>query len=652
MTIRNDKPTGKRGAAYIRVSHGEKQDPERQRETIRAWAGKRKLAITRWYEDVEGRNPRDRAECREQFQQLIAEVQAGQIDWIVVDSQDRWGVKDQLEFGYFGHILRQNDCELWSVAQGHLTGTDDAAVFTTTVGNVTSTREQREKGQRAISGKRRSAAIGEWQGGHVPYGYDVACVDRASGVERWRVVILKMVPKQGIWHRVIVYPDKRQERCDGDGRFPRKQDWEKFVLSPSVLGERVEKVREIFTLFATGSWTVRGLCDRLNRKSVDPVVGVGWYHTRLKPMLQNPAYYVGQTVYGKLSHGRHAWYVEGEYLVPPRVKGRAKMGRRNKVEDWVFPPPGEALIEKDLWDKVQERLNSEKPAIKRGLRDERLWLAGLVVCGRCGQRMAGHAQGGLAYVCQTYIKYGKSNKSGCRLHRVQQAKLEEMIGRYIDDVGPALKLVLEGGDCPQRSAAARQYDEGDAEVMSILGRMANWLRSQGISLSPDRTELIEEIYEREWEAEQERFRRELATEEAGLRRLVLNMNRLSDEDTEAVAIQQQLIREANTRVEGLRRQTVSLMDELETATTKVMDAMETLERLKADMAGDDARRKALALRRAVDRIVCTFNHYDHRTQDRRSTTDFVQRSTLASVQIVPVNGSPQTLTVGRQPEPG
>src|SRR5262245_4856695 len=139
------KPTGKRGAAYIRVSHGEKQNPERQREAIRSWAEKAGVSVNDWYEDIVGRNPRDLAEDREQFQRMLEDVKSGKWDWIVVDSQDRFGVKDQYEYGYFVHIFRQHDCELWGVGQGLLSSTDDAAVFVTTVGNQTSSKEQKEK---------------------------------------------------------------------------------------------------------------------------------------------------------------------------------------------------------------------------------------------------------------------------------------------------------------------------------------------------------------------------------------------------------------------------------------------------------------------------------------------------------------------------
>jgi hypothetical protein len=51
-------------------------------------------------------------------------VQAGKWDWIVVDSQERFGTKDAFEFGYFAHLFRMSDCQLWSVSQGHLTADD------------------------------------------------------------------------------------------------------------------------------------------------------------------------------------------------------------------------------------------------------------------------------------------------------------------------------------------------------------------------------------------------------------------------------------------------------------------------------------------------------------------------------------------------
>jgi hypothetical protein len=63
---RSNTPKGNRGAAYIRVSDGEKQDPQRQRETVQRWAANRGLLISRLAEDFEGRNLRAKAERQDQ----------------------------------------------------------------------------------------------------------------------------------------------------------------------------------------------------------------------------------------------------------------------------------------------------------------------------------------------------------------------------------------------------------------------------------------------------------------------------------------------------------------------------------------------------------------------------------------------------------
>lgn len=650
MNGKHDTPSGIRGAAYIRVSDGDKQDPERQREMIRAWVTNRGLTITRWYEDIRGRNPRDKAADREQFQLLMRDIEAGLVDWVVVDSQDRFGTSNQFEFGHYIHRMIQHDCQLWSVAQGLMSSTDDAAIFCTTVGNVTSTREQREKGQRAISSKRRYAALGEWQGGYVPYGYDVVCLDDATQKERWRVVILRMVPEQDIWNRVIVYPDGRQERCDGKDMFPKHQTWEKLRLAPTIIEERQRVVRDLFRQFASGSWTVRGMANRLNRAKVDPVVGLGWYNTRLKPMLQNPVYHVGQTVYGKNSHGRHAWYVGGEYLVPPKQKGKPKAGRRNKESDWVFPPAGTSLVEKDLWAEVQARLNSTKTTIKRGLRDDKLWLAGLVLCGHCGAKMTGSSQGGPNYRCTNYVKFGSENPHGCRLHRVRQEQLEERLGHYLAEVGPEMRLLLEG-----RQSVFVEDDRGLGDMVDRVRALRERIAS-AVGLEWDGESLIEStmltLYRKQHAAEQPKVEHELRDAEAQLRNLILGMNRLPSSATAAIEVQQQLIHDADAKVRELRDRQERLDEQLTNAKTELLQVCRQISEAQQSIKGDDNRRKALTLRKVLEQIVCRFDHFDHKTRDPRATTKTVQRSTLKSVEFVPVQGRPQGFTTDNQPARG
>ena len=266
------KPTGSRGCAYIRVSHGDtdentfrrNQDPTAQRSMVEQWATRHGKSISRWYMDTEGRNPRDMAHKRQHFQQLLRDVQAGLWDWVVVDSQDRIDPADNAEMGHYIYLFRQSDCELWSVdasqgKDGLLTSTDMGAVFSTTVGSVTSGADLKERGKRQVSRKRENAKKGEWQGGYVPYGFDVVCLNGETRKEVWRVVIEKMVPTKNMWQRYIVHPDGRRERCDGKDTFPSKNNWEKLELAPSVVAERIEIIQEIFDLFASGAWDRSGV---------------------------------------------------------------------------------------------------------------------------------------------------------------------------------------------------------------------------------------------------------------------------------------------------------------------------------------------------------------------------------------------------------
>jgi DNA invertase Pin-like site-specific DNA recombinase len=634
------KPNGNRGVAYIRVSDGDRQDPERQRQTIRTWAEKRGLTISHWFEDVKGRNARDRSEDRINFQKLIKDIEANKVPWVVVDSQDRWGTaKHAFEFGKWASLLIEHDCQLWSVNQGHLTAPDAATAFTTTAGSVTSTEELKKFGERQVSGKRTKALSGQWQGGYVPYGFDVVCQDSGTGVERWRVAILKMIPTKGKWHRVRIYPDGKQERCDGKDRFPRKQDWEVFKLAPTVITERITTAQEIFKLFSSGAWSVRGLCNRLNERKIDPVIGEGWYGSRLKPMLSNPAFYIGSTVWGKLSHGKNAQYVGGEYIVPPKKNGKATTGRKNAESDWVFPPLSTAVVDKSIWDEVQVRLKSTKLNIKRGLRDDRLWLAGLLICGTCGQRMTGNAQGLLNYRCTSYVKFGKNNPYGCKLHRVPQSVIEPVINEYLDTIAPEVKELLPTKDNPNLLAPVHaKLATREQELWGVFGAMRKYLDEKGIKVSKEEGELpsLLDTYLNEYAKDQDKLQVELTEKEAELKTLLVKLIKMPDGP--ATQMVSQMIDEVNREVAELRQKLIPLNTELDTAYAD-LEALDKLFTEAQEAApGDDGKRKALTVRKVVERIILHFDHTTRPATDRRSKAATVESSVLSRLEFIPVTG--------------
>jgi DNA invertase Pin-like site-specific DNA recombinase len=168
------------------------QDTLRQREAIEH----SKMRIDHWLEDHQSR---DKASKRPDFQRLLKAVQAGQVHTIVVASLDRFGVKDAYEMGKFFTILRDHNCRLLDATGKHLNADDDATVLTSTIGALTSSREQKEKAGRVLTGKLTLARKGNFLGGYVPYGMDVVCSmpkDRSSGVAFTRATtnVSKSIP--------------------------------------------------------------------------------------------------------------------------------------------------------------------------------------------------------------------------------------------------------------------------------------------------------------------------------------------------------------------------------------------------------------------------------------------------------------------------
>ncbi len=288
--------------SYLRCS-SDQQDTLRQREDIQRSG----LKIDQWLEDHESR---DQAHKRPDFQRLLRAVQAGQIKTVVVQSLDRFGVKDAYEMGKFFSILRDHDCRLLDAAGKQLNAEDDATVLTSTIGALTSSREQREKATRVLTGKMTLARKGQFLGGYCPYGCDVVAFD-AQGNEVWRVVY------EGHDLRVKVYPDGRRERFDGKRNRPPKALHETLKYRPSIVAERVKYVKLIITWYTTESISAGQIANRLNDLGVSPVFGPLWHQGVVKHLLSNPIY-VGKPTYNKQSNSRFMEFSNGQVKTAER----------------------------------------------------------------------------------------------------------------------------------------------------------------------------------------------------------------------------------------------------------------------------------------------------------------------------------------------
>jgi DNA invertase Pin-like site-specific DNA recombinase len=226
------------GAAYVRVSD-DLQDMLRQYEAIHAFEERHGVSIPKSHRFEDEGWARDTAAKRPDFQRLLKLAESGHIQWIVVSERDRFGTTDADEFMHYRYLLRQWGCRLYDTAGTEWTRKDIATVITAVVEGEKSEQEQHGISRRVLGGKAAYAKRGEWQGGTVPLGLDVACYScvpleagagkaNADLPELWRVV------SEGLHKRVKVYPDGRTERFDGEGNFPAFQrETEVLRLTPS-----------------------------------------------------------------------------------------------------------------------------------------------------------------------------------------------------------------------------------------------------------------------------------------------------------------------------------------------------------------------------------------------------------------------------------
>ncbi len=146
-------------------------------------------------------------------------------------------------------------------------------------------------------------------------------------------------------------------------------------------------VRRIFSTYVAGAG-LREIARGLNRehipapydkKAYAKPAGRGWSHLTVFAVLRNERY-IGRVVWNK-----RRWERSGS--------ARRRRPLENDRRDWVVTErPDLAIIERDLWDRVQERI-AERSAEGRKLPRVRVGhdpspLSHLLVCGACRNRMS------------------------------------------------------------------------------------------------------------------------------------------------------------------------------------------------------------------------------------------------------------------------
>ncbi|UPT75613.1 MAG: recombinase family protein [Elusimicrobiota bacterium] len=201
-------------------------------------------------------------------------------------------------------------------------------------------------------------------GGAAPYGYDRMLVDESGK------------------HLGVLETGK-----------PKADKTQRIVFVPGDPG-RIGTVKRIFATFerGVGLWTI---VDMLNREGIASPRGKSWAKSQVRSLLQNVAY-IGRKVYNKRDYT--SWRKFGSRLMKPQ-------------SEWVIVENAHAaIIEKDLFDRVQARFKTRKMSSGRPYHTPYLLSARLkCTCNHNYQGISKYHEGKFvrSYSCGGYHNKGK-----------------------------------------------------------------------------------------------------------------------------------------------------------------------------------------------------------------------------------------------------
>ena len=159
------------------------------------------------------------------------------------------------------------------------------------------------------------------------------------------------------------------------------------------------------------------------------------------------------------------------------------------------------IIEKAVFERVQEQLILRSNTGYRGIKKYRTDYTGYLFCGDCGKPMSSMSRPNLApaYRCSTYSKRGKEY---CSSHHVRIDKLDATLKKYVTLLRDNSVMISENLD-ELLSESNKNYISEDtpqminAQIKQLKNDLSNVIkqRVKDITAHPEREELINDAYE-------------------------------------------------------------------------------------------------------------------------------------------------------------
>jgi DNA invertase Pin-like site-specific DNA recombinase len=484
--------------ALARVS-SPSQDPQGQIDNMTAMLRARGVHVPaeRWHV-LRGVSRADVA-ADPDFQTILRLIEADRVGNCFIERQDRFGSDDDAELLILIGVLRAHGTALIDLTAGlDLTGKDDVTQMTRFMGSYKSLKERRDLAQGSLRTRislfRES---GSWPTGKSPYAYGKRCLS-ADGKPLWQ-----FIPADGVRGELYHFDaDGNLTLTHPDCRIPRKSKGarEKTVLVPGRPDD-VKAVKLVYDLFVRLGLSKRGIAGRLNGEGLR-FNGKPFSHWSIVTILRNPAY-AGDTVFGRRRTAKHFSFAADGLLVPANGHGPTE---RDPAECLVRKDTHEALVSRAVWEAAQAKLDAEQTAARAGhkrfaVRNPAYYLRGLLVCGACGQPLAGDTatdpdtgRKTVVYVCSSHQRAHKNAAApACGHRRISHDDAEKLLLDKLRELNVELETLASAGARANLQARLERLGQDDEEMVEqwygwldegLLAFMA-YLRAMRIPSSHD-----------------------------------------------------------------------------------------------------------------------------------------------------------------------
>lgn len=325
---------------------------------------------------------------RPQFQKMMEDIRRGRIRCVIVKDLSRFG-RDYIECGYYlEKIFPFMGVRFIAITDRYdsLTAGDAEGTLMVPLKNMVNAAYAKDISRKIITSFRARQDKGEFLPSFAPYGY--------------------------------VKSETRAYRFEPD---PETAPYVKLIFEWFAEGVCRTEISRRLTEMGAVTPAMRKV--QLGIWKAGKYRHTDWYGRSLVDILKN-AEYTGCIVYGRM----------------PKSLYEGIRCHRTPPEEWkVIPDTHEALVSRELYDRVQERFERQKrhyyerlEACREVREQYRNLFRGKIVCGDCGKNMRYRLQAARipvpSYDCGGFID---SRGKRCSRHHIQARKVEEAVWQAV-----------------------------------------------------------------------------------------------------------------------------------------------------------------------------------------------------------------------------